>query len=106
MIRIGRRLATVAISAQVRGHDRELLGQPLGHAMPDGVCLWITMKQQERRPGTADHATNRYALGAGQIERAKTWEQRVHAEIKNRYVCGFSASRANNAIGRPTVIMW
>ena len=53
MFRVGRRLAAVAIAAQIGNHQGELLREARRDLMPDDVILWISVDEQQRRSGPA-----------------------------------------------------
>jgi hypothetical protein len=62
MLFIGRRLAAIAITAQVGGHHGEVRSQLLGDLVPDDVSLWMTVQQQQGRPATADPIGDFYSV--------------------------------------------
>jgi hypothetical protein len=49
MLRIGRRLARIAVASQIRADQREAVPQPQRHLVPHGKGLRIAMEQEERR---------------------------------------------------------
>ncbi|KAG1286790.1 hypothetical protein G6F64_014171 [Rhizopus arrhizus] len=72
VVRRGRRLAAIAVAAQVRGHARAVPRQFGPYAVPDGMRLRMAVQQQQRRPRPVDARGdfNAIALDAahGQVE--------------------------------------
>src|SRR3989475_6450283 len=58
MIRAVRRLAAVAVAAQIGGYHGEPLGQSRRHFVPHDMSLRITMQHQHRRPASAHHGVD------------------------------------------------
>ena len=54
-----RRLAAVAVAAQIGHDDRELLGQPPRNLVPLDVCLWVAVNEQQRWAAATDERVNR-----------------------------------------------
>ena len=84
-----RRLAAVAVPAQVGRDHRVALRELRRDDAPRDVGLGCTMQQQQRRPGSADHTMNRRARGLD-VERLEAGKkaQRIRGGLLGRRVNG------------------
>jgi hypothetical protein len=56
------RLTAIAIAAQVSRYDGETFSQLIGNFVPDDMSLWVAVKQQQGRPGTAFAISDSHAV--------------------------------------------
>ena len=83
VLRVGGRLAAVAVAAQVGADDGEALGQRRRHAVPHGVGLRIAVQEQERRPRAADPRPDR-GLARCDVAHLETVEHGVFSLLRRR----------------------
>jgi hypothetical protein len=70
-------LVAVAVAAQVRTDDREMLREHGSHPVPHDVRLWIAVQEQDRRPTAAATHIDRDPVRLDRLGR----EVRKHSDL-------------------------
>ncbi len=92
MIGITNWLRRIAIASEISRNHRKVLGQLGRNAVPNNVCLWVTVQEQQRGACPAHNGGDRLSRGDGAIQKCfkplAEW-QAVATDVRGRALpCG------------------
>ena len=94
------RLAAVAVAAQIRGDDRELLGEPRRDVAPRVMRQRRTVQQQQRRAAAAFDRVDRDAAARRDVVRREPRERRQRR--RRGLLCACDEPCSSSGTGRPS----
>jgi hypothetical protein len=77
MIGIANWLRRIAIASEIRRNHRKVRGQLGRNAVPNNVCLWVTVQEQQRGACPAHNGGDRLPRGDRDQHIAEAGEQLV-----------------------------